>query len=1315
MRIHDRPQWLGQTSTASAVPPYPLLDALEPRLLLTAAPGEWTQWAKLTAADGTSGDSFGGSVSISGDVAVVGAMRDDDKGSDSGSAYILRDTGAGWEEVAKLTAGDGAAGDWFGNSVSISGDTAIVGATADDDKGKDSGSAYIFRDTGVGWQQVAKLTAPYGGSHHWFGQCVSISGGTALVSGAGSVYIFRDTGTDWEYVGRLEGSTDDLFDSFGYRCSISEDAVIVGAHDDDDKGENSGSAYVFRDTGAGWDQVAKLTASDGAAGDWFGISASISGDMAVVGANYDDDDGESSGSAYVFRDTGAGWQQVAKLTAGTGAGGGEFGRAVSISGGTVIVGGWSGPAYIFRDTGAEWERVRKLTAGKPGSWTSFGGSVSISGDVAIVGARNDDNDAGVSAGSAYVFHAPGAEWAELLKLTAGDAARKDGFGHSVSISGDTAVVGAHEDEAGGPGSAYIFRQKGSAWQQAAKLTAGDGAPWDGFGYAASISGDTAVIGACQDDDKGEDSGSAYIFRRKGSAWQQVAKLTAGDGAAWDNFGLSVSISGNLAIVGAHGADSSGDDAGSAYVFRDTGGGWEQVARLTAGDGAADDHFGGSVSISGGTAIVGASWDDDQGTDSGSAYIFRDGGAGWGQVVKLTPDDGAEGDWFGTSVSISGDTAIVGAHQDDDQGEDSGSAYIFRDVGAGWQQVAKLTAHDGTEGDMLGVSVSISGDRAIAGAPMGGDRGEGSGSAYVYRETGGAWQEAARLTAGDGGEWDWFGASVSISGDTTIAGAPWDDASDDDKTDDSGSAYVFHARGPLVIGEGEAGSVRFVDADGTTVTASLRGGGTAEVLFDGYVTRRIEGKTITVEGTDLAISQIFLSGTTARSTLSFSTKGGSAAGTSVGGIRADGTMGSISGKTVDLTGDITIAGLLKKLQLDDVAGGRAIEINADRLLAGPRDKVTLVFDRVADTRIDTHTLPIGSLTVTEWVDTDGARDVVLAPCIGKLTAKGAKRNAGKGITASNGNFQPDLALGTEDVPAGKTTLGSVQIRGNIGEAWNPRLVEWYVVGPVGSIRIDGEIPDWTLAVDFGPPGSSLLGTVKSLTLGDVGEAHVHAADAIGSVKAVRWAAGYLQADSIKSLNVTGRKGNVKKGVPDIPGDFNAGLSVRGQSVTKGSALGSARIAGNLTSVGWEINGDMGKLTVGRWVASTEVLVSGDMLGLTLGGSDHGRFRAGIDLDTWVFGQAGQIRSVAIKGWKLAKGDPPLDDLGVGSSFWAARMGSVSLMNESETDATQLRVLGETDAWQVKSVTCRDTRTKGKWTWRPGQAWPGPAGTEPQPLP
>ena len=265
----------------------------------------------------------------------------------------------------------------------------------------------------------------------------------------------------------------------------------------------------------------------------------------------------------------------------------------------------------------------------------------------------------------------------------------------------------------------------------AKLLASDGAAWDEFGCSVSVSGDTAVVGAIYDDDNGYNSGSAYVFVRSGSTWSEQAKLTASDGAADDYFGRSVSVSGDTAVVGALGDDDNGSASGSAYVYVRSGTSWTEQAKLTASDGAADDRFGLSVSVSGDTAVVGAFWDDDNGSDSGSAYVFVRSSGVWTQRQKLTASDAAAGDSFGCSVSVSADTAVVGAFYDDDNGGDSGSAYVFVRSGSTWTERAKLTGSDGAADDRFGGSVSVSGDTAVVGAYGDDDNGTTSGSAYVF--------------------------------------------------------------------------------------------------------------------------------------------------------------------------------------------------------------------------------------------------------------------------------------------------------------------------------------------------------------------------------------------------------------------------------------------------------------------------------------------------------------------------------------------------------------------------------------------------------
>jgi len=281
------------------------------------------------------------------------------------------------------------------------------------------------------------------------------------------------------------------------------------------------------------------------------------------------------------------------------------------------------------------------------------------------------------------------------------------------------------------------------------------------------------------------------YAEKDSQWVATATLTAADGAANDDFGWSVSVSGGTMVVGASGDNG---EKGSAYIFeRDQGGAgiWGQVKKLTAADGAADDKFGHSVAVSGDTVVVGAPGDDGS---QGAAYVFQrdQGGAGnWGQMKKLTAADGNSGEVFGWSVVTSGNRVVAGAPGGNGG---KGSAYIFEQNqgGAGnWGQTKKLTASDGAVDDFFGIAVAASGDRVAVGASQDDDK----GSVYIFeQDQGGAanWGQTKKLTASDREKYDYFAGDVSLSGDTIVVGAYGDNAR-------TGSVYIFEKR---EIGEEE---------------------------------------------------------------------------------------------------------------------------------------------------------------------------------------------------------------------------------------------------------------------------------------------------------------------------------------------------------------------------------------------------------------------------------------------------------------------------------------------------------------------------------
>ncbi|MBT3233821.1 MAG: T9SS type A sorting domain-containing protein [Calditrichaeota bacterium] len=388
-------------------------------------------------------------------------------------------------------------------------------------------------------------------------------------------------------------------------------------------------------------------------------------------------------------------------------------------------------AFTFCDLNAT-EEV-KLTSDSTDTGDRFCCSVSISGDYIIIGADCDENDGRNHAGSAYIFFRGDDGWTEQAKLTAIEIGEFDKFGNSVSIDGNYAIVGAYYWY---EGQAYIFERNEDGWGEPQELEAMSNHGPEYFGCSVSINGNYAIVGAYRDRDRQDDpiTGSASIFVRGEDQWTVQELLTSSDAEQYDNFGYSVSISGDYAIIGAKGNDDDGSVSGSAYIFVRDGENWIEQVKLTASDAAEGDYFGISVFIDGEYAIVGADCNDDGGFNSGSAYIFTLEDDEWVEQTKLTANDASSGDHFGISVSIDEEYATVGSAYTDDNGVQSGSVYIFVRENDEWFQLQELNASDAREGDLFGRSISIDDGRVVVGA-VEGDHGEveDTGAAYFFQD------------------------------------------------------------------------------------------------------------------------------------------------------------------------------------------------------------------------------------------------------------------------------------------------------------------------------------------------------------------------------------------------------------------------------------------------------------------------------------------------------------------------------------------------------------------------------------------------------
>jgi hypothetical protein len=487
-------------------------------------------------------------------------------------------------------------------------------------------------------------------------------------------------------------------------------AVLVAACSESDS-----TLVTAEDLSGSPGQQAYLKASNTGAKDDFGYSVAISGDTIVVGARYEDSE--------------------ATAVNGT----------QSNNGATN-----SGAAYVFVRSGTTWTQQAFLKAPNTGAEDYFGYSVAIDCDTIVVGAPYEDSEAtGVNgsqsdnsagdSGAAYVFTRSGTTWTQQAYLKASNTASSACFGWSVAVAGDTAVVGAEAEDSGatgvngsagrehsgGAGAAYVFTRSDTTWSQQAYLKASNTGMYDYFGYSVAVHGDTAVVGAwceasnatglngTQSDNSTSGAGAAYVFVRDGITWTQQAYLKASNTGRDDHFGYSVTVHGDVVVVGTPyeasnatgvngtGSNDSAGESGAAYVFVRDGTTWSQQAYLKASNAGAGDWFGCSVAVRGNIAVVGARHEsssatkvngaqsDDSVTYSGAAYVFACDGAQWSQLAYLKPSNTDAWDCFGHSVAISGNTVVIGADaedssatgvngsQSDNGAGDSGAAYVFK--------------------------------------------------------------------------------------------------------------------------------------------------------------------------------------------------------------------------------------------------------------------------------------------------------------------------------------------------------------------------------------------------------------------------------------------------------------------------------------------------------------------------------------------------------------------------------------------------------------------------------------------------------------
>ena len=788
-------------------------------------PEEHTESAIVSALDGESGDDFGSSVALDGNMLVVGAVYEDGGAGnpimDSGAAYVFLldpNNPSNWNQKAVLRASDAQQNDYFGWNIAINGNTVIVGAPFEDggagDPIADSGAVYVFDRNQGGpdaWGEVRILSASDAQANDYFGMALGVSGDEIVVgassedggagdplSSSGAAYIFsRDLGgpENWGEQTILRYPTPEAGDYFGDVTAIYSGTVAISApYQNDGPGgsfSGAGTVYVFeRDQGGPgmWGLVQSIFPSDRHSGDAFGIDVALNRDTLVVSAPYKDTPLMDAGAAYIFDRNQGGLDQ--------------------------------------------WGEVTILHPADPAAQDEFGAAVAVRGDLVAIGAPapSGSPDPGHEGGLVHTFRRDegGAnQWGQVSILSGSSAETWDMVGSELAVNDDWIISPASSSQ-----QVYLFAEE-SAWGQTGQPHPQDPQAGDYFGSVA-LDGDLLVVGAPHEDggagDPLPDAGAAYVFARdegEPGQWGQVAVLRPGDPQAGDNFGWAVDIEGDTIVVGAPYEDGGpGDpltDTGAAYVFAFTPGlhgpaGWGQVDSLHASDGQAGDYFGFALDLDGSRLVVGAYGEDGGLSDPhpgvGAVYIFQytpdmSNPSGWGQVDTLYPGNLQENSQFGLAVTLHNSTLIVGAPGEDGISPlypEAGLVYVFGYTATqasplGWGQVDTLSPMPPSRaGARFGSALAWDGNTLAVGAPFEDmltltDLITDTGAAYLFTYTIGlrtpaGWGQVDTITPRGLSSGAQFGASLSLGGDLLVVGAPYADGIISGTLQDAGTAYLF---------------------------------------------------------------------------------------------------------------------------------------------------------------------------------------------------------------------------------------------------------------------------------------------------------------------------------------------------------------------------------------------------------------------------------------------------------------------------------------------------------------------------------------------
>lgn len=892
--------------------------------------GGWAQDAYIKASNVGANDYFGYSMSLYDDTLAVGAYGEDSSQntvtngsgssgdnatSDSGAVYVYHRSVTGWAQEAYLKASNAGNSDQFGYSLALFDDSLAVGSGDDssqttitngdgssaDNSASGAGSVFVYRRSGSTWLQEAYLKAANAEADDGFAISVSISSNTLVVgapwedsgqtnilngvgvgsdnaaSDSGAVYVYRRGGNIWHQEAYLKAANSGVDDGFGVSVSLSDDTLAVGAPfegsnqtiitngseaSSDNSASSSGAVYVFRRVSSIIQARAEVTASGRVNMSWLGLhpSSGLTNYKVVYGAEAPAADCSTGTEAY------SGDQTSASFDYGLSSGTTVFVRICGV--GKSYLPGTLVPVYVktLPPMVTSITLASDKSVAAPNEVADF--TVNFSEPIRGLNINNFslvDPESNSGTGTVESVRQGGNLNQYVVSVRVNSAPGKLRLDLSSVIGvkdywGNTLQIGRLGDE-----SITLIR----AWHQEAYIKASNSGAFDGFGRKVSLSGDTLAVGAPGEDSTGNvivngnslaltsdscysmnfcDSGAVYIYRRSASIWQQEAFVKAQNADSYDEFGASISLSGDTLIVGASLEDSnqttitngvgasdddSSDNSGAVYVYRRFGGIWGHEAYVKASNGKINNYFGYSVSLSGDTFAVGAKYEGSNQTtitngsgggannydwtSSGAVYVYHRDGSSWAQQAYIKAANAEPTDEFGTCIWLSGDTLAVcdpkedsgqttitngSSASSDNSNVDSGAVYIYRRTGANWANEAYIKAANSDSSDFFGAAVSLSGDTLAVGAPgedsnineivSGADispdnSAENAGAVYVFRRLGSVWSKEAYIKASNSGSNDHFGSSLALSGNSLVVGATGEDSTQNTVTNGSGSS------------------------------------------------------------------------------------------------------------------------------------------------------------------------------------------------------------------------------------------------------------------------------------------------------------------------------------------------------------------------------------------------------------------------------------------------------------------------------------------------------------------------------------------------